>query len=552
MKSIHHWAPKSRFLKTSSVIGVLLAWILACLIYAPHVHADVDINVYDDVVYLYLDKLAASRLIKTYSPNQRPLSRSAVALLIHEAATRCEDHCADGDKTLISTLGKKFAKDLELVRGTRQRHVDFVPIDHATISWTATNQPESPVPSNGLGTTSGTVQPLLSYNNGQHYLKYANFYLDTAHSLSATPYFSAYLQPQFYSVSGGGQEAWLWLWRAYVKTGIKNFELQVGRDDVKWGPGEESLMFSTNFKGLDMIRLSTPHTFRLPWVFKHLGQWRFSTFFALLGKGFSNPNAILSAYRIDWHPTYWLDFGFDTAVTMGGRGATDPTIPEAISEYITVLSSSGTGRPSSNHIMGADLTARIPQLLGMEIYGKLLLEDTQSELYYMLVNDASWLGGIYFPKLEASRKWSLRSEFVYTGQYAYRHGFYSAGWAIDEKFMGYDAGSDTYSVLTSLRHQFNFDEFITGNFRYLLRSSNTYGVNVDSSGNAIGLSTASIGPKEQHYLFKVSGSKRLTKWLNAYADVGLDRVLNKGFMQGNSKTEFSTQLKLTFHDMVKE
>lgn len=524
----------------------------AALLPATQSFANVDVNVYDDVVYLYLDKLAASKLIKTYSPNQRPLTRFAIAKLVHEAETQCQEECAVGDERLIRELREKFLRNLDLIENSKTRGVDFVPIKEINLSWTATNQPESPMPANALGSTGGTVQPLLSYKSGQHYDKYANFYLDTSHYISATPYFSAYIQPQAYVVSGSDAHAWLWLWRGYVKAGIGDFEFQIGRDDIKWGPGEESLMFGTNFKGLDMIRLSTPNTFRLPWVFKHLGQWRFTTFFALLGKGYSNPNTILSAYRLDWQPVYWLDFGFDHAVMMGGPGAVDPSPTQAISEYVGIFSSSGTGGASSNHIMGADMTVRIPPLLGMEVYGKLLLEDTQKEYYYMLVNDASWLAGVNFSKLEPSRKWSARTEFVYTGQYAYRHGFYTGGWSLDGKFMGFDAGSDTYSVTSSLRHQFNFDEFVMGTFRYLYRSSNTYTTNFDSSGNATGISILTNGPKEQHFLFKVSGAKRITKWLNVYGDAGLDRVINRGFNPDSNAVNFSTQIKFSVHDLVKQ
>lgn len=526
--------------------------VSAALLPAATSFADVDVNVYDDVVYLYLDKLAASRLIKTYSPNQRPLTRFAVAKLVSEAQSRCQEECASGDKGIVSALGEKFSKDLDLIQNSKTRGVEFVPINEAHLSWTATNQPESPMPNNDLGKTGGTVQPLLSYKNGQHYDKYANFYLDTSHYLNATPYFSAYIQPQAYVVSGSDAHAWLWLWRGYVKGGIGNFEFQVGRDDVKWGPGEQSLMLSTNFKGLDMIRLSTPHTFKLPWLFKHLGQWRFTTFFALLGKGFSNPNTVLSAYRVDWQPVYWLDFGFDHAVMMGGRGSTAPTPTQAINEYIGLFTSSGNFNASSNHVMGADFTVRIPPLSGMEFYGKVLLEDTQREYYYMLVNDASWLAGLYFPKLEASRKWSARTEFVYTGQYPYRHSFYNSGWSLDGKFMGYDAGSDTYSVMANVRHQFNYDEFLMGNFRYLYRSSNTYITQVDASGNAYGVNIATNGPKEHHFLLQLSGAKRLTKWLNVYGDAGLDRVINRGFRPDSNAVNFSTQIKLSIHDMVNQ
>ncbi len=533
----------------------LFLLVLVCgalLLKTADVLADVDVNVYDDVVYLYLDKLAASNLIKTYSPNQRPLTRFAVAKLVNEAQTRCEESCATGDKTIITELGVKFSRDLDLIQNSKKRGVDFVPIQQVSLSWTATNQPESAMPNNNMGPTGGTVQPLLSYNNGQHYLKYANFYLDSSHYISASPYFSAYIQPQFYSVSGGGQEAWFWLWRSYVKAGVGDFEFQIGRDDVKWGPGEESLMFSTNFKGLDMIRLSTPYTFRLPWVFKHLGQWRFTTFFALLGNGFSNPNTILSAYRFDWQPTHWLDLGFDSAVMMGGRGAIDPTISGAVNEYVTVFSSSGTGHASSNHVLGFDFTARIPPLAGMEFYGKVLLEDTTKKLYLTYINDGSWLAGLYFPKLESSRKWSLRSEFVHTGQIAYRHGFYTSGWSLDGKFMGYDAGSDTYSINTTLRHQFNYDEFVAGSFRYLSRSSDTYAVVLNSSGQQTSLATTTQGPSEDHFIFKLSGTKRLTKWLNVYGDAGLDRVINRGFNPNSNAVNFSTLIKLSFHDLVKQ
>lgn len=534
---------KSRILSEKVKQPLLSLLVMGVVALPAAAFADTDVNVYDDVVYLYLDKLAASNLIKSYSPNQRPLSRFAVAKWVEEAESRCQDDCASGDKTIIFDLNQKFPK-----RGT----IDFVPIKEVNLSWTATNQPESAVPNDGLGNTGGTVQPLLSYKYGQHYLKYANFYLDTAHYVSATPYFSAYIQPQAYGVSGSNPHAWLWFWRAYVKAGVGDFEVQIGRDELKWGPGEQSLVFSDNFKGFDMIKLTTPSTFRLPWVFKHLGQWRFTTFFALLGKGFSNPNAILSAYRVDYQPIHWFDFGFDHAVIMGGRGAMSPSPLVAIDEYVGFTSSSGNFRASSNHIMGADFSVRVPPLLGVEFYGKLLLEDTQKETAYMLINNAGWLAGLNFPKLDAAQKFSLRTEFVYTGQFSYRHSFYASGWSLDGKFLGYDAGDDTYSVTSSLRHQFNFDEFVMGSFRYLYRLNNTYMTSLDASGDPNGLITVTTGPKEQHYIFKASGTKKITKWLNVYADMGLDGVVNRGFVQNNNGVDFSTQIKFSFHDLVKQ
>ena len=510
----------------------------------------VDVNVYDDVVYSYLAKLASRKLIKTYSPNQRPLSRFTVARLVVEARGRLIEAPDEGVEPIMRELENEFSADIALIDGNKGRSLEFRPIDTAGFSWTATNQQEEAMPS-GLGTTSGTVQPLLDYKDGQRYEKYSNFYFDTSHRLSATPYFSFYVQPLFYLRSGDIENGGITLYRGYVKTGYKNFELQVGRDALIWGPGEYSLLFSNNAHAQDMIRLTTPSTFRLPWVLKHLGQWRFTAFFSLLSGDYQPKNTILSGYRVDYQPAYWLDLGFDHAVMMGGEGAVNPSVTTAIGEFIGFLFNSGNSRASSNHLMGADATFHIPPLLGMEVYGKVLLEDTQQEYGFMLINDANWLGGIYFPRLDKKNRLSLRGEFIYTGQFSYRHGFYRDGFALDDKFMGYDAGSDTYSAYITSTYQFNLNEFIRANARYLYRSSDQYGLTFDSNGNNNGIYVSQKGITEHHFLFKLAGQKKITKVMNIYGEAGIDAVKNDGFRSGNNDVDFSTQVKLVFHDLSK-
>ena len=74
--------------------------------------AGVDVNVYDDVVYLYLDKLYAAGLLKVYLPNQRPLARNVIASLVLEA--RKNVGAADGSMELIiHELEQDFADTLE-------------------------------------------------------------------------------------------------------------------------------------------------------------------------------------------------------------------------------------------------------------------------------------------------------------------------------------------------------------------------------------------------------------------------------------------------------
>lgn len=533
--------------------GFLSCSILVCfLLMSLGLSAQIGVNVYDEIVYRHLDTLAAASLIRTYSPNQRPLSRYAVAKMVIEARERAEKKRAKNLEYIIEDLEGKFKDDIAIIKKKETKVVKFVPLDKVNLEWTLTNQPEEIIPNNNLGTVTGRVQPLLAYEEGRHYRKYYNVYYDFSTWFHLTPYFAGYGQPEFYSVSeqndqpfDGGAK----FQRLYMKGGYRNFEVEFGRDDLWWGPGYQSLMLSNNARGKDMLKLSTPSTFRLPWVLKYLGQWRFTGFFSWMGTKYQPPNTILSGYRVDYQPLFWLDVGFDHVVFMGGEGAKDPSVKTAIGEYIGFIFDSGNAKASSNHLMGFDMTVKIPPLRGVELYGKVLFEDTNKEFELMYFHNASWLAGVYLPYIDSAGKLSLRAEVIRTGEYAYRHGFYRNGYEINEKMMGYDAGSDTYSGILKANYLFNMSEYAEAMFRYLKRSSNTYRVVLDASGDQSGLAVDGAGTKEEHYLFQVGGQKKLSRMVNIYGGLGLDYVKNKYFRQGEDALDFSLQLRFTFQNL---
>jgi hypothetical protein len=391
------------------------------------------------------------------------------------------------------------------------------------------------------------VQPLLSYNKGDPFEKYSNAYFSSVHRIKAGSHFAAYAEPKLFARSGEDDNAGVGLYRGYAKVGLGDFEIQVGRDEVKWGPGENALFFSGNARALDMVRVSSPAPFQFPGFFKYLGHFRATAFVSWLGDDYHPNDASLSAYRLEYSPFRWINLGFDHAVFLGGEGAIAPGAGEALKEFIGFLQQSGTGQASSNHLMGADFTFRIQKAMGMEFYGKLLLEDTQAERGYMLKNDASWLGGIYFPKFKGMEKLSLRGEFIYTGQFPYTHGFYSDGFALDNKFIGYDAGPDTYSGSITSRYQFNFNEFVKVDLRYLQRSNDHYQAVYSPSGNNNGIIKDIDRPEEGNTILRFGGQKKLSKTTNLYAEAGYDRKSNADFVNGQSANEFSFQIRLNFH-----
>jgi hypothetical protein len=395
----------------------------------------VDVNVYDDMVYLYLEKLQAGGLLKTYMADQRPLSRSVVAKLVAEARASVQE--GNPLTEIIGELESEFADALSY------RYYDIDVLDSFALSYTATDQKESPAIDNGLGSTSGRVQPLISYRNGDRFEGNANVYAYSTHRVRATPYFAAWLQPKYFARSGDNPTGGIGLYRAYVKTGYKDVEVQIGRDDIRWCPGENGLLFGRNARPLDIMKVSAPSPFRLPAFLKNLGHFRATAFFSYLGNDYHPKKSTLSGYRIDYSPFRWWHFGFDYTVFLWGEGAEPPDFKTAVRSYLGFLSSARNDRASSNHLMGMDTTVHIPHAMGMQVYCKLLLEDTQAQQAFMLKSDSSWLGGVYFPKIKGLEKLSVRWEFVYTGQFSYRHGFYTDGFALEDKFIGYDAGPDT-------------------------------------------------------------------------------------------------------------
>jgi hypothetical protein len=520
-------------------------WLLAFifLLISSGLFAGVDVNVYDDAVYSYLDKLYAGGLLQTYMPNQRPLTRHVVANLVKEAKQNMKG--AGPLTSIVGELEKEFADALS------DKTVDFVPLDSLSLSYAATNQKESPVPDNGLGDASGRVQPLLSYNNGDHFDGHANFYSYSAHRVRATPYFAAYLQPKYFARSGEYNDGGIGLYRGYVKAGFKDFEILVGRDDIQWGPGENALFFSGNARALDMVKVSSPNPFRFPGALKHLGHFNATAFVSWLGSDYKRPaNATLSGYRLDYSPFKWWNIGFDHTVFLGGDGSVGPDARAAFYNFIGFLSSKENDRAATNHLMGADTNVRIRQAMGMELYLKVLLEDTQAERRYMLKNDASWLGGIYFPKINGIEKLSLRGELIYTGQFAYGHGIYRDGFTVDDKFIGYDAGTDTVSGFLTSRYQFNLDEFIKIELRYLRRSNDRYKALFSSSGNNYAIARDIDNPEEGNSIIKLGGQKKLSKIANLYAEAGYDRKSNADYVKGQSANDFAFRMGLILHQFL--
>lgn len=92
-----------------------------------------------------------------------------------------------------------------------------------------------------------------------------------------------------------------------VKMGIWSFE--AGKDTLWIGPGyHNSFLLSNNAEGINLFRLKTDEPFRLPWIFSHVGEFKYDIF-----RGFADNFSILG-HTLSWRPVSLLEIGANQVV----------------------------------------------------------------------------------------------------------------------------------------------------------------------------------------------------------------------------------------------
>lgn len=269
-----------------------------------------------------------------------------------------------------------------------------------------------------------------------------------------------------------------------------NIGLQAGRSPIWWGyTYYASLPLGYNAEPFDYYAIRTMDAFRLPWIFRYLGNIKFSFFYAPFDDSpRRHPSADEFGYRYDSNfqepATYddpallgqKVDFSFHKnfemslgKVTMFGgkdpRTGKDITDNWEFGEYFNVFFSLDQyydepgGTPSqgreipenSNSLAFIDLKLRLPWL------AELVSLDYITGYYSRFADDANWTeAGGYLPSLAATgdaigvktgkAPWNIIFEYYNpenTGFRIYEHGRYTAGHSYRGKWLGSPYGGDS-------------------------------------------------------------------------------------------------------------
>lgn len=240
-----------------------------------------------------------------------------------------------------------------------------------------------------------------------------------------------------------------------------NVTLEAGRQTLWWGPGYHgSLLLTDQAFPLDMIKLGSEEPFRLPWVFRSLGEWKVNSFLARLERDRDFSRAKVFGLRVSYLPAGWLEIGATRLTQFDGRGR-DQSFPE------TVLKTYGnppnqTGAAETNEQFMLDIRATIPSVSylvpfpsGVQVYGELGSEDKWSKI--PIPSRAAFLGGLYIPQVFPGDTMDLRIEYADTdftrrktsdhlANVWYNNGTYASGMRHRGFPLGHHMGTDAQDI----------------------------------------------------------------------------------------------------------
>src|SRR4029079_6072250 len=176
---------------------------------------------------------------------------------------------------------------------------------------------------NGIGKIDAAINPLVSNRQGRVFHEGNNLAVETTHYLESR-FVAVGLNPQF-SVSDSADWKTRPLTRiqnAQLRVLLGNFAIDVGREDLLWGQGNEvGLLNSNNAPPLNLLKLSNDLPIQLPWILRSLGSSKFSIFYSDLGAQQNFPDAYMVGYKISVAPTSRLELGTTIYSKSGGRGS---------------------------------------------------------------------------------------------------------------------------------------------------------------------------------------------------------------------------------------
>jgi hypothetical protein len=286
----------------------------------------------------------------------------------------------------------------------------------------------------------------LENNQGDFFRDGVNARLATFSRGQVGDFFSATISPELRIDQQGGVNGRVF--EGFGKLTLYNVEAGGGRESLWWGPGfHGSMLFSTNARPFDLVKVGAAEPFTLPWVFNYLGPIKFTYFLGQLEENRDFPHTKLTGMRINLSPASFLELGLSRVVQFNGDGR--PSV--GVGDYFKILFGPGSDDPNSvlnnNTLLSADFSLRLPNVgrflplfKDLEIYGELGWDDTCCEDIFV-PNLPGGIIGIYSPNLFGSSQTELRIEYAATSKIQFNSSIYASGYSLKGRPISHFIGT---------------------------------------------------------------------------------------------------------------
>lgn len=306
------------------------------------------------------------------------------------------------------------------------------------------------------------------------------------------------------------------LHQAYGFFHWKYVDLIAGRAPMIGGQGEYGgFLYSENARPLDLITLTNTEPIRFPWIFKHLGKYKFSFITGNHGPEHEFPWAFFSGVSIDYKPVSWFELNLSHLFQFGGENNNQLDAGEYFASLFNFIPSIFHDvERGANKITEADLRFFIDRWMGLQGSVEYSCDDANTGSWRALkkhfTQNSSWRAGLYATRFLDSIADSLRAQFTITAPIAYRHSEFNDGWTQNGFIIGNPLGPDGKRIDLAWTHDWRGSTRLgpttlttawemTDNYFYVLPDGLT-------------VNTTSLGPTEKRYLLGVTQRFNFATW----------------------------------------
>jgi len=396
----------------------------------------------DHEVYLFIDRLAAKGILPVGVQASRPLSRGRVADLLIEISRRFEAgelSLSNIEQAHLKAYSRIFAQEF------RKRGINVTPQQERKYFFTLQDKKYTLNIQPGL--QQRTVIQQSNKRDGTELIFMhptifgeieEKFVYNTDYKWGPLISGEGYvLRPDETLYSSGGFKQITTL-EAYTKIGWYGLSLELGKDDLWWGPGRHgALMLSDNTDSKDLLKFDGI-----------MGPFKLTAFTAMLRSTFGSK--YMSGHRLELSYWDWLTVALDETIIFADRFEMNYLNPFTI--YLISYQMAeygregGYGYKSDNLLIGGDFNIRI--VPNIELYGELIMDDYYHSKRGLLHDIRGWdskfgflLGAYYIDPFTIENS-NFRIEYAFVNQYAYTHESRVNAYTNRERVIGHHIGPD--------------------------------------------------------------------------------------------------------------